>query len=615
MFGELGLLGLTETGRRMRTAVSISECELLRMSKENFQTLILANSELRVAYRRLAQKFVYRLLEEAANPKSPIHDIDKHVHIYASWQKDKIPDDLRIQGRIQPPIIENSLDEEKTVTTTISLQLLLLSGFPMLHMAKGGVSVRFIISCDVGGLGKHSDVHTVQHEAIVTQGKPLELDFSTLLKYRHGLDKKQAIVNREDVTIKVVYLRWIEHAPGAELAVSLGHEQLEQDGAQMPRSGSSTSTSPRGSALPAPHMQTTIGVFTMKLKDLVSTDDAQPIVRADDAPELRVHGKGYRVTVLQGAWYTKTNWGKRELLAYQDPMELTIATKLSRELPTKSIIRSVFRRAWHRRRQKELEGKPGRRESPKPEAEKEGPKPEEEEEKEVKIDAAKDAPKAATKKEAPKPEEKKEKKEMVKIDDQTIREFLQPLFEPNVVEDYMQKLHDIGCDHVRDMMSMTAFDLRNLGIKKAEDCRIVLLRLAAAAAKDAPKSAREEIMKKTVHELKIGICNMLSKGDAGKSGAKAASFELQMERSTDDLIKRLRELKDQIHEVFIYNKNFELHMSEEMKHTLECLDRRIDSSVEMHVLALPVPESALKTWNRPMFVLNLNRVIQQNPKP
>jgi hypothetical protein len=56
-------------------------------------------------------------------------------------------------------------------------------------------------------------------------------------------------------------------------------------------------------------------------------------------------------------------------------------------------------------------------------------------------------------------------------------------------------------------------------------------------------------------------------------------------------------------------------MSEEMKHTLECLDRRIDSAVEMHVLALPVQESALKPWNRSMFVLNSNRVIQQNPKP
>ena len=42
MFGELGLLGLTETGRRMRTAVSITECELLRMTKETFQVLILA---------------------------------------------------------------------------------------------------------------------------------------------------------------------------------------------------------------------------------------------------------------------------------------------------------------------------------------------------------------------------------------------------------------------------------------------------------------------------------------------------------------------------------------------------------------------------------------------
>ena len=585
MFGELGLLGLTETGRRMRTAVSISECQLLRMSKKNFQTLILGNNELRVSFRHLAQKFVNRLLEEMVNHKSPIYDIDKHVHIYASWQKDKIPDDLRIQGKMKPPEIDTSLyHEEKMLTTTISLQLLLLSGFPMLHMAKGGVSVRFIISFDVGGLGKPGDVHVVQHEATVTQGKPLELDFSTLLKYRHGSDKKQAIVYREDVTIKVVYMRWIA-PPEAELAVSLGHEQSEQDGVQMPRSGSPTPTTPRGGARPAPHTQTTIGVFTMKLKDLVSKDEDQPIVRADDAPGLRGGGKGYRVTVLQGDWYTKTAWSKRELLNTEDPMELTIATKVSRELPTKSLIRSAFRRACQRLK---YEGNPRRLESPKPKAKKEPPKPEENEEGEEKGGSG---------------------------GDQTVRKFLQPLFEPNVVEDYMKKLQDIGCDHVRDMMSMTAFDLTNLGMKKVEDRKIVLSRLAAAAAKEAPKGVMEEKLKRTMQELKIGICNVLSKGEAGKTAKDAASFEVAMERSTDDLIKRLRELKDKINEVFIYNKNFELHMSAEMKHTLECLDRRIDSAVEMHVLALPVQESALKTWNHPMFVLNSNRVIQQNPKP
>ncbi len=76
--------------------------------------------------------------------------------------------------------------------------------------------------------------------------------------------------------------------------------------------------------------------------------------------------------------------------------------------------------------------------------------------------------------------------------DQTVREFLQPLFEPNVVEDYMKKLQDIGCDRVRDMMSMTAFDLRNLGMKKVEDRKMVLSRLAAnLEVGTAPKYIKE----------------------------------------------------------------------------------------------------------------------------
>lgn len=77
MFGELGLLGLTATGRRLRTAVSLSECELLRMSKESLQNLVLLHGELRVSYRRLALRFLRMLEAEASDPKSPIHDHNK----------------------------------------------------------------------------------------------------------------------------------------------------------------------------------------------------------------------------------------------------------------------------------------------------------------------------------------------------------------------------------------------------------------------------------------------------------------------------------------------------------------------------------------------------------
>ena len=47
MFGELGLLGFTENGRRMRTAVSLSECELLRLSRESLKLLLVNFGEMR----------------------------------------------------------------------------------------------------------------------------------------------------------------------------------------------------------------------------------------------------------------------------------------------------------------------------------------------------------------------------------------------------------------------------------------------------------------------------------------------------------------------------------------------------------------------------------------
>ena len=88
----------------------------------------------------------------------------------------------------------------------------------------------------------------------------------------------------------------------------------------------------------------------------------------------------------------------------------------------------------------------------------------------------------------------------------------------------------------------------------------------------------EDRLKKTIKEIKQGIVNMLVKGDAGKSAASAASFEHQQEKAIAAIEKRLRELKDQINNVMTYNQNFELHMSAEMRKTLETLDNRIAES-------------------------------------
>ena len=464
MFGELGLLGLTETGRRMRTATSITECELLRMSKDNFKYLMVTHMPLRVVYRQLAQKFVAMLYREAAEPNSPLHDVEKHVHIFGAWQKGKVPEECRVLGKVPPPVIDVE-EEEKLVTTTLHLQLVGLRGFPIIHMAKGGVSVRFIIQYDIG-FGKQKDVQIVKHDTMITQGMPLVLDFNTLIKYRHGLDPKESIVNREDIEIKVVYMRWHDEAPGGQAAAVSAQLGFEQP-ASATNGGPKTNSPNVGSALPAPHVQTVIGKFSLKLKDLVSAGDASTACRG-------------------GTVATKfaANW---ELAGHQGPMELTIATKIARELPPNSIIRSVF------------------------------------------------------------------------------RSFLQRVHQKSKNEDGSGRG---GLDSERG-------NLMN-----------------------------EARLKKSIKEIKQGIVNMLVKGDSGKSAAQAASFEQQQERATAALEKRLRELKDQINNVMVYNQNFELHMNEEMHKTLETLDERIHVTHEMHVLALPACERDLQTLFRPMYVLN-----------
>lgn len=63
----------------------------------------------------------------------------------------------------------------------------------------------------------------------------------------------------------------------------------------------------------------------------------------------------------------------------------------------------------------------------------------------------------------------------------------------------------------------------------------------------------------------------MSQGDVGKSGASASSFETLQEKSSDEVLKRLRDIRDLVRNVQDYVKNFEMHMDKEFHIILESL--------------------------------------------
>lgn len=428
MFGELGMLGLTETGRRLRTAVSISECELLRMSKENFKALILSHGELRVSYRKLVARHLGILLEEASIPNSPVHDSDKLVHVQGAWQTGRIPDKVRAPGKVAPPMMSST--EEKKVVTQVNLELCQLKGLPMIHMARGSVSMRFIIEYDVGV--NKPEPKSLKYDTTVQQGAPVLLDFKGLLKFKHGLDPAESIVSRPDIHIKVLYLRWYDNVTSTNSAVLA---QLGYSGpAHMGENGSNGYGEQIGSALPAPHVETEIANFQLSLKDIVAAN-----------------GNGTRQQLEQGKSGIITD--KWTIGEKQGTLELVLHTRVTRELPPDSVIRSKFRSIWQNKRKMALHKK-------------------------------------------------------------------------------------LDTDDASNAGKLNKVALQNY-----------------------------------VNEIKSGIRNVLNKGDAGKTGAAASSFERVQEKAQEDTTKRLRDLKDQINKVMIYNQNFELHMNEEMHKTLVTLNQ------------------------------------------
>ena len=72
------------------------------MSKDNFKYLMVTHMPLRVVYRRLAQKFVAMLYREAAEPNSPLHDVEKHVHILVPGKRAKFQRNVAFWERCRP---------------------------------------------------------------------------------------------------------------------------------------------------------------------------------------------------------------------------------------------------------------------------------------------------------------------------------------------------------------------------------------------------------------------------------------------------------------------------------------------------------------------------------
>jgi hypothetical protein len=59
--GELGLFGLTVDGQRMRSAIALTECELLKLNYHSLKILLLSQIDLRSAFRKRGEWPIVRM--------------------------------------------------------------------------------------------------------------------------------------------------------------------------------------------------------------------------------------------------------------------------------------------------------------------------------------------------------------------------------------------------------------------------------------------------------------------------------------------------------------------------------------------------------------------------
>ena len=183
MFGELALLGLTADGQRLRTAVAMTECELLKLNYRSLKLLMITNSELRVTFRQFATRFLDMCAAELADTSSPIHDGDKFPHILSAWQSGRIADAIRKPGKIPPPLSRHSaLQQNAEVQTLLHIRLNSVSGLPCFNSRFGSVTLRAVIDW---GLDE-TDVRRNYHDSTFQQTSAINFRWHTVLKYPHG---------------------------------------------------------------------------------------------------------------------------------------------------------------------------------------------------------------------------------------------------------------------------------------------------------------------------------------------------------------------------------------------------------------------------------------------
>ena len=304
MFGELALLGLTMSGQRMRTAEALSECELLRLTYRNLKILIVTNIELKVAFRKMAVRFMNVCSKEFEDPKSPIHDPIKLVHMTMCWQTGEVPDHIRQPGRVPPPILKTK-NNRKEIKTSIHLQMHELSGLPQIDQNAGSVMLRTEIEWD-GRDG--NDVRQFSQEHTSKQGTSVKLNWKPLLKYSQFPGE----VVFPEIVIKIIFKGTVDarvlHGSDIDALRMIPDNVSSQVGVKGP-SGFSVLGGQAESVpcVPAPHRETVIACFTLSSEAILTEST----------------GSTYTNLKLTSKWFIGDHSG---------PLALDVSTKVSREV-------------------------------------------------------------------------------------------------------------------------------------------------------------------------------------------------------------------------------------------------------------------------------------------
>jgi CRP-like cAMP-binding protein len=85
MFGELAMFGFTTDGLRYRSAVSMSQCELMQFTREDIMNTMLENFDLKRRFRSLAAIHITKMCESAELVGEVLHG-DALIRFMSRWQ-------------------------------------------------------------------------------------------------------------------------------------------------------------------------------------------------------------------------------------------------------------------------------------------------------------------------------------------------------------------------------------------------------------------------------------------------------------------------------------------------------------------------------------------------